>query len=185
MTSRIPRIECGAFVLRRWRAEDADGLVRWADNPAVARFLRDRFPSPYRREDAERFLAGSVAGDVELAWAIEVAGEPAGGIGLIPGADIERFSAELGYWLGEPFWGQGIATAAVLAVVAHGFRELDLLRVWAITFVANPASARVLAKAGFSQEGHLRSALVKRGEVHDARLWARVNPDWRMPGAAG
>lgn len=185
MAATVERLEAAGCVIRPWSRDDAPGLVRWADNPSVSRWLRDRFPSPYRLADAEAFLATAVEGDGELSWAIEVGGEPIGGIGLIPGRDVERFSAEVGYWLAEPFWGRGFATAAVRRVVDHAFSELGLLRVWAVTFDGNPASARVLEKAGFELEGTQRKAAVKRGRIHDLLMWAQVNPAWRPPEGTG
>ncbi len=77
-------------------------------------------------------------------FCIEVEGRAAGGIGLHPGHDVNRLTAELGYWLAEPFWGRGIATAAVRAIVPHGFASLPLNRIEAYVYANNPASARVL-----------------------------------------
>ena len=96
-------------VLRRWRAKDIGSLVRHANNMNVSRYLRDRFPYPYTRKDARAFLAVATgAGTDDTKLAIDVDGEAVGGIGVIVGSDVERFSAEVGYWLGEPFWGRGI-----------------------------------------------------------------------------
>jgi RimJ/RimL family protein N-acetyltransferase len=108
----------------------------------------------------------------EVDFAIEAGGEAAGGIGLRLGQDVERFSAEIGYWLGEPFWGRGIATAALSATVKHAFAELGLIRIFAIPFAGNEASLRVLEKAGFLREGVLRRSAVKEGRVLDQLLYA-------------
>ncbi len=182
MTQRLDAAGC---VIRPWTLDDAPAIVRRADNPNVSRWLRDRFPSPYRLADAEAFLRGVTEGGREMAWAVEVGGEPIGGVGLVMGRDVERYSAELGYWLAEPFWGRGFATATVRRVVDHAFSDLGLLRVWAVTFDANPASARVLEKSGFVFEGVQRSAAVKRTRAHDLLVWAQVNPVWRMPEGRG
>ena len=99
---------------------------------------------------------------------------------MIPGTDIERFSAEIGYWLGEPFWGRGIVSEALIAGDgADVFERLNLLRLFALAFAENAASARVLEKAGYEREGYLRSGAVKYGEVYDQLLYARINPRWR------
>ena len=90
------------------------------------------------------------------------------------GEDIHRRSAEIGYWLGETYWNRGIVSEAVRALAEYSFRLFDLARVYAQVFAANPASARVLEKAGFTFEGRLRAALCKRGEIHDALLYASV-----------
>ena len=167
-------------VVRRWRPRDAASVVRYANNFNVSCYLRDRFPYPYTLEHARAFLASAVGeeGD-ETKFAIEVDGEAVGGIGVIPGTDIERFSAEIGYWLGEPFWGRGIVSEALVLVTERTFDRLNLLRLFALAFAKNTASVRVLEKAGFEREGYLRSGAVKYGEVHDQIVYARINPRWR------
>ena len=155
-------------VLRRWRAKDIGSLVQHANNMNVSRYLRDRFPYPYTRRDARAFLAGAT-----------VAGEAVGGIGVITGTDVERFSAEVGYWLGEAFWGRGIVTEALNLFSQDVFERLNLLRLFAVASAANVGSARVLEKAGYQQEGVMRSAAVKFGVPNDQLLFARINPHWR------
>ena len=167
-------------VLRRWRSRDLGSLVRHANNINVSRYLRDRFPYPYTRRDGRGFLAiAASAGSDSTKLAIDVDGEAVGGIGVILGTDIERFSAELGYWLGESFWGRGIATEAVRMFTEHVFDQLNLLRIFAVAAAANVASARVLEKAGYQKEGILRSAAVKFGQQHDQLMYARINSKWR------
>jgi len=167
-------------VLRRWRGRDLPALVRHANNINVSRYLRDRFPYPYTRRDARAFLAvASGAGGEDTKLAIEVDGEAAGGIGVIIGSDIERFSAEIGYWLGEAFWGRGIATEALAMFSENVFERLNLLRLFAVAAAANAASTRVLEKAGYQKEGVLRCAAVKFGVPNDQLLFARINPNWR------
>ena len=99
------QIDAGPCLLRPWRPSDHDALLRHADNPRVARYLRDLFPHPYTSEAARAWLSRPLhAARPPTAFAIEVGGEAAGGIGLVPGTDVERFSAEVGFWLGEEFW---------------------------------------------------------------------------------
>jgi RimJ/RimL family protein N-acetyltransferase len=167
-------------LVRAWRQADASALVRHANNLNVARQLRDRFPHPYTRANAAAFLkhAGRKEG-AESNLAIEVDGEAAGGIGFVPGADVERYSAEVGYWLSEQYWGRGIVTEALLLVTADLFERRNLLRVFALPFADNVGSIRVLEKAGYVCEGLLRSSSVKYGEPRDQALYARVNPAWK------
>lgn len=160
--------------LRPWRADDRAALLRHADDPQVSLGLRDRFPYPYTAQDAERFLGGQVLDPREPAFAIEIDGEACGGVGLHPGQDVERHSAEIGYWLGRAHWGQGHLTRVLGALVPWAMRTLALYRVWAKVYANNPASARVLEKAGFAFEGRMRCAIVKRGELLDALLYART-----------
>src|SRR6476619_3102352 len=94
-------------VLRAWRAADASSLAKHTNNPNVARQLRDRFPHPYTIADARQFIQAVSGARPTMLFAMVVDGEAAGGIGFYPGADVERFSAEIGYWLAEPHWGRG------------------------------------------------------------------------------
>lgn len=158
--------------LRPWRPSDAGSLVRHADNVNVARQLRDRFPSPYRAADAEAFLAHAASRTPATAFAIAVDDVAVGGIGLELGADVHRYSAEVGYWLGEAYWGRGLTTAALRSITAYAFEELGLIRVFAMPFLENHVSARVLEKAGYRREGLLRRVAVKEGRVRDMLLYA-------------
>ena len=107
-------------------------LVRHANNYEVWRRLRDRFPHPYTHADAEQWIAFVQRQDPHTQFAIEVRGEATGDIGLEVGSDIERRTAEIGYWLGAAFWGKGIATAAVRAVTSYGFEALNLTCIFAV-----------------------------------------------------
>ena len=109
-----------------------------------------------------------------LSFAIDVGGEAVGGISLHPGEDVERYGAELGYWLGESMWGRGVTTTAVRLVTAYAFAERGLLRVFALPFTRNAASVRVLEKAGYIREGHLHGSAVKDGELLDQYLYAKL-----------
>lgn len=174
-------IEGTRCIIRTWRKTDADSLVRHANNMKVARHLRDRFPHPYTKRDARAFLkyAASTADPTNLAIAVD--GEAVGAIGYVPGRDVERFSAEIGYWLGESLWGRGIATEALDLVTAHAFREMNVLRMFALPFADNLASVRVLEKAGYEREGLLRASSVKFGEPKDQLVYARINHAWTTP----
>lgn len=167
--------------VRPWRLADADALVRHANNLNVAKQLRDRFPHPYSRANALAFLKFATQDDDPANLAIEVHGEAAGGIGFVPGSDVERFSAEIGYWLGEAHWGRGIVTEALMLVTEDVFRRRNLLRLFALPFADNIGSTRVLEKAGYVREGILRASAVKFGQARDQAIYARINPDWKMP----
>lgn len=172
--------------LRPWRDGDQDALVRHADNPKVARQLLDRFPHPYTREDADSWIALCQSGPAGTRFAIEVGGEAAGGVGLKLGDGNFCKTAEIGYWLGEAHWGRGIATEAVRAVTPWAFEAHDLARIQAGVFEANPASARVLEKAGYQFEGRLRQSVFKDGQLLDRLMYARLaeKPDPRTsPGS--
>lgn len=160
--------------LRPLRPDDAASLAHHADNREIWLNLRDLFPHPYTVADAEAYIARVTAQAPVTRFAIDVGGAAVGSVSLKVGSDIERRSAEIGYWLGEAYWGRGIVSAAVGAVTAYAFRELDLLRVFAVPFVRNPASARVLERAGYQREGTMRRSAIKDGVVLDQHLYAAV-----------
>ena len=161
--------------LRPWRLNDQESLARHANSRQIWRNLRDVFPHPYTLADARAWLE-HVQG-TELCWAIEVDGTAVGGITLHPQDDVHRRSAEIGYWLGEAYWGRGIATEAVWAVTAYGFEHCDLIRIYASVFEWNVASMHVLEKAGYQCEGRRRKAVTKDGQTIDDLLYAIIRQD--------
>jgi ribosomal-protein-alanine N-acetyltransferase len=171
------RIELEGFAIRPWQAGDERALVRHANNRRVWINLRDRFPHPYTPDDAARWIQVATARSPATSWAIEVDGEPAGGISLKLQDDVDRVAAELGYWLGETFWNRGIMSRAVRAVTRHGFAEFGLTRIYALPFLPNEASQRVLEKAGYKREAVLRRSVIKNGEVLDQALYAFTDQD--------
>lgn len=161
-------------IIRNWRRADAPSIARYANNYKIWRNVRDRFPHPYTLMDAEEWVRYASRETPELSFAIEVGGEAAGGIGLLLKEDIYRRTAEIGYWLGEPFWGRGIMTEAVRALTGHAFATFDLARIYAGVFESNPASMRVLEKAGYAFEARLRKAVTKEGRTMDEFIYAIV-----------
>jgi ribosomal-protein-alanine N-acetyltransferase len=159
--------------------DDAEALVRHANNINVARQLRDRFPHPYTRANASAFLKAATSAPEASNLAIDVDGEAVGAIGYVAGVDVERYSAEIGYWLGESHWRRGIATEALRLVTEHVFDAMNLLRLFALPFADNAGSIRVLEKAGYQREAVLRSSSVKYGQPRDQLLYARINEQWR------
>ena len=151
---------------------DAPALAEAANNRNVWLQLRDRMPHPYALSHAEDYLRVVVGAQPELSFCIEVEGRAAGTIGLHVGSDIYRQNAELGYWLAEPFWGRGIITEAVRAMVRYGFEAYPLHRIHAEVFARNAASGRVLEKAGFTYEARLRSNVIKDGQLLDSLVYS-------------
>jgi [ribosomal protein S5]-alanine N-acetyltransferase len=164
--------------VRGWQKGDASSLVEHANNLNVAKYLRDRFPHPYTLKDAREFLKHTVSTNDPTNLAIEVDGCAVGAIGYVPGRDVERYSAEIGYWLGEAYWGKGIVSEALRLVTDHAFDAMGFLRLFALPFADNPGSVRVLEKAGYNREGLLCASAVKFGEPKDQLLYARINPAW-------
>lgn len=166
------RIDGDGFALRQWSESDADDLVFHANDAQVARSLGERFPHPYTLDDAHLFIAHALHLTNEKTWAIDINGVASGGISVHLGEGVERHSAELGYWLGRAYWGEGIATAAVRALVPHALRELKLYRLQARVFEDNVASMKVLERCGFLREAVSRRQVVKHDRLLDMHIYA-------------
>jgi len=160
-------------ILREWRASDAKAIVKHANNIRIASMMRDAFPSPYTHEDARRFIAMATEHTPDLFLAIDTGGETVGGIGVHVLNDVKQRSAEIGYWLSERYWGRGIVTDAVRAVVPLAFRQYNIVRLQAGIFSNNPASMRVLEKCGFAREAVHRDAIWKNGRLLDEVMYVR------------
>jgi [ribosomal protein S5]-alanine N-acetyltransferase len=176
MTSDLPKpnfpVDAGCCQIRPFRVTDRNSLVLHANNQKVSRNLDDRFPYPYTLADADDWIARTTSSNPLTCCGITVADEVVGGIGLLLQEGIHRHCADLGYWLGERVWNRGIATAAVRAFTRYGFQAFDLRRIYAGVFSCNPASMRVLEKAGFLREGVLRQSVVKDKQILDLILYA-------------
>lgn len=164
-------------VVRDWMRGDEPSLVRHANNRSIWINLRDSFPFPYTMSDARRWVDIASTRLRGQAFAICVGGFAVGAVSLFPRDDVNRRSAEIGYWLGEQFWGKGIATEVVTAITGYGFSVMGLNRIFAEVFEWNRASMRVLEKAGYTIEGRMRRHAVKDGRVIDQILYAIVRPE--------
>jgi len=160
------------FTLRPWDFDDRESLVYHANNYNIARYMTDRFPYPYTLQDASSFIQMASTGTPPNILAIEVEGKGVGGIGLHMQPDIYRKNAELGYWLGESYWGKGIITNAIIEMTRYGFANWDINRIFARPFGTNKASQRVLEKAGFTLEGKFEKSLYKNNEYLDELIYA-------------
>ena len=165
--------------VRSWRTSDAESLLRHANNRNIWLNLRDAFPYPYTKHDARAYIRSVRDRTPETTFAIAVDEEAVGSIGFVLRTDVERVSAEIGYWLAEPFWGRGIATEALVALTQYAIVTHGLTRIYALPFAWNLASCRVLEKAGYVREAILRSSSVKYGNARDQALYAKINAGWR------
>ena len=163
-------------IVRPWRVGDEAALVRHANNRRVWRNL-SRLPHPYTTGDADAWIARASVQAPVTDFAITVNGEDVGGIGVELGRDVFSRSAEIGYWLGEAYWGRGIATEALRAVTEYAFATFDVCRLQAGVFAWNPASMRVLEKAGYTLEARHRKNVTKDGETIDRLVFALVRSD--------
>ena len=164
----------GDVRLRALRYSDKEQIARLADNIKIWNNLRDMLPHPYTLEDAENFLDMVKKQDRLLTFAIEHQYEFAGVIGLVPGVDVYRKGSEIGYWIGEPFWGKGIATKALGLASDYGFEVLEFERLHAGVFEGNKASMRVLEKCGYQLECISKNAIFKNNKFLDEYRYARL-----------
>lgn len=162
------------FELREWRLEDVRSVAAFANNKRIADNLRNAFPHPYTEKDAEAFITACLSADerAKCFRAVSVDGVAIGSIGLFLKEDVYCKTAELGYWLAEPFWGKGIMTAAVSRICSHAFASYDIVRIFAEPFAGNTASRRVLERAGFTLEGILKKNVFKCGRLMDSCIYA-------------
>lgn len=163
--------------IRPWRIEDKYDLAQNLNNPKVLDNLRDGLPYPYTAADAEDFIRAMLSADPDeaFAFAITLEDRAIGSIGVFRGENIHYRTAEMGYYIGEPYWGRGYMTQAVEEVCRYVFGHTDVIRIYAEPFADNAASCRVLEKAGFVCEGTLRGNAFKRGRIRDMKLYALVN----------
>lgn len=161
---------------RPWRRGDEEALARHANNRRIWRNLSDRFPHPYTLDVAREWIELCQNDTPPYAnFCITVDDEPIGAMGFDILPDVHRVVARAGYWVAEPFWGQGIATEAFALLRDYTFANYpDIHRIEATVFEWNPASMRVLEKCGFKREARMRKAVIKDGEIIDQLLFARL-----------
>jgi len=160
--------------LRSLKAADAAPMALLANNKKIWDNVRDYLPFPYTERDGQEFIAMVKKEERPLTFAIWYKRRIAGVIGLVAQEDIYRKSAEIGYWIGEPYWGKGIATKAVELMTNYGFEHMDFLRIFAGIFEYNIGSMKVLEKNGYEKEGIFRRALIKNGQIWDEHRYGKV-----------
>lgn len=171
-------ISGSTFLLRPVRPSDAEALASYADNRKIWENVKDAFPHPYTVGHARDFIEYLQRHEEEIVFAIDVEGEMAGSIGLKHKTDVYRINRELGFWLGEPFWGRGIVSEAVNLVVDYGFRQTEALRIYAEVYAHNRGSMRVLERNGFRREAVLRQAVIKDEKIEDLHIFALLKSEW-------
>jgi ribosomal-protein-alanine N-acetyltransferase len=161
-------------VLEPWSAEHKAGLVEAANDRAVWRNLTSGFPHPYTPQDADAWIEFNLHAAPSIHFCVVCERAVAGGIGIIVGTGTDAKTGQFGYWLGRRFRGRGIATAAARAMVEYARSSMDLARLQAPVFEWNPASMRVLEKAGFEREAVLRKSVFKDGQLIDSVMYALI-----------
>ncbi|MCM1126916.1 MAG: GNAT family N-acetyltransferase [Lachnospiraceae bacterium] len=166
-------MEC---MIREWRIEDAEDLARMLNNKNILNNLRDGLPYPYTPKDAREYITEMLSADKTktFAFAITVEDKAVGSIGVFRCENIHSRTAEMGYYIGEPYWGKGLGSSAVKQACDYVFAHTDIIRIFAEPFAYNAASCRVLEKAGFMLEGILRCNAVKNGKVLDMKMYSLI-----------
>ena len=171
-------LKSGNIKLRPLRLSDAKRIAQLANNEKISRNLRDGFPHPYTLADAENFLEKFTNQDPVTFFGIEYMDEYVGNISLVQGQDIYRKSAELGYFIGEPYWNKGIVTTAVNLITGYGFKQLGIIRIHTGVFEYNTASMRVLEKCGFTKDCVFRKSVFKQNKIWDEVRYSIINPEF-------
>jgi ribosomal-protein-alanine N-acetyltransferase len=169
--------DAGASLLRPWRVDDREALAQAANDYEVWRNLTDRFPHPYTVEEADEWIARCLEEQPPRNFAVVLANQAVGGIGLELLGDEKRHVGNLGYWLIRRLWNQGIATAALSSFTDYAFEAFNLHRLQASVFAWNPASARVLEKCGYRFEGRIRDAVLKDGAMTDELIYGLLRSE--------
>lgn len=163
-------------IIRHWKIEDARELANVLNNKKILDNLRDGIPYPYTEQDAKEFIEAMLATDKNstFAFAITIDDKVVGSIGVFRKDNIHAQTAEMGYYIGEPYWGQGIGTSAVGQICDYVFANTNIIRIFAEPFACNVGSCRILEKSGFIFEGTLRKNAVKNGKIIDMKMYSKI-----------
>jgi len=164
------------YKLRKWQKNDSESVAKYANNKNIADNLRNVFPNPYTLKDAEWYVNSCCDSDEKTQYcrAIEVDNKAVGSIGVFLLHDVYEKSAEIGYWLAEEYWGNGIMTDAIKQVCKVAFENYDIYRIQAQVFESNIASQKVLKNVGFEVEGVLKNSIYKNGKLQNSVMLAMI-----------
>lgn len=168
------------FKLREWELSDVASLAEHANNIRIWQNVRDYFPHPYTESDAYEFIqmVKGKSGQV-TDFAVEIENKAVGGIGIVLNSDVERISVEIGYWLGESYWGNGIATEAIKRMSEYAFKHFDIVKIYASVFEYNTASMAVLRKNNYELEAILKKAAIKENRIIDIHYFSLFKEERR------
>ena len=177
----MPELETPRLRLRKLQMRDAEDIYHYSRDAEVARHvLWDAHRSIGDSRSYLRYMLRRYRNHEPASWGIEwkATGEIIGTIGFM-WVQTDNSAAEVGYSLNRDFWNQGIMTEALRAVIAHGFRGMNLNRIEAQHETTNPASGAVMRKCGMVREGTLRQRLYNKGRYVDVELYAILRKDFR------
>lgn len=167
------------YKIRSWSKDDFSTLAKYLNNKKIWDNCRDSLPYPYSENDAQQFILFVSSQNEQNNYCTEVNQEAAGNISFARGIDVERYNAELGYWLAEPYWGKGIMTQMLALAISCYFHHTDVIRICANVYAGNIASMRVLEKIGFRKCGIHRNACFKNGVFTDCHYFELLKEEFR------
>lgn len=170
----VVMLKDGRVLLRQLYDKDRNVLAQLADNKKIWDNVRDFLPSPYSIEDAKYFIELTQKEEPQMTFAIEYDSQFCGVIGLVRQSDVYRRTANIGYWLGEPYWNKGIATVSVKLVTEYGFDKLHLIRIHTGVFEYNIGSMKVLTKNGYFKDGVFKKSIFKNGQIFDEHRFSKT-----------
>ena len=168
------------YQIREFLANDVEAIVKNANNREVSKYMRDSFPYPYTKENAVEWINFVKKNYSSLFFAIADETELIGGIGAVPQTDVHRFSAEVGFWLGQSHWNKGIITKALPVFCNYLFSKFDFIRLTANVFEGNEASKKVLEKTRFVLEGTQRKNVFKENKFVDHYIYGLLKEDFKI-----
>ncbi|KAF2630101.1 acyl-CoA N-acyltransferase [Macroventuria anomochaeta] len=186
-----PIFTTSRLIVRQLHPQDAPSMSHHANNPKITEFMSLGFPSPYTLEAANGWINMNLTPPI-YNWGISLRTSPStiiGGCGLKPGVDVQTHAAEVGYWIGEEFWGRGLVTEMLAGLTRWVFEAEESLlagkeggkrwtRLWGGVFEGNKGSIRCFEKCGYKQEGVLRGAVEKNGGASDLVVFGLVKGEW-------
>ena len=167
-------LQQGNIILRPLYDSDANALAQLANNKKIWDNVRDYLPFPYSIDDAISFITLTQKEDPAMTFAIEYDTQFCGVIGLVAQSDVYKKTAEIGYWVGEPYWNKGIATVAVKLLTDYGFNERGFIRIHTGVFAYNISSMKVLTKNGYSKDGVFKNSILKNGQIYDEHRFSKL-----------
>ncbi len=162
--------------IRNLEKEDARRLALYANNKKIWDNVRDYFPYPYRLEHAQEFIEMANAHETNKIFAIAIEEGIIGVVSIQPFTDIYRYTAELGYWIGEPFWGKGYTSTAVNWITKFTWEHTEIIRIEAGVFPFNHGSIKVLEKCGYTREGIKKNFICKNDVIYDEHIYVMLKP---------
>ncbi len=159
---------------RQYSLDYADTLAQIRNNPGVLDNGYDKTPDPFTKQDAIDFIKIQLGNNPPRRFLIFHNDELAGEIGITLQDDVHRLCAEIGYFIAEPFWGKGLATAAIKKMTAYAFSTFEIVRISAGVFEFNKASMKALEKNGYYLECIRKNSVIKKGKIMADYIWVKL-----------